>query len=95
MLPLIYMHFVPFLFVILFFSQFQLPKELQSRMYHMSCSYHIQDCQTDVIVFGGNKRRQSKFDRNVITSPVIIRFGKINAPTTVFTDLFLKVWPKN
>lgn len=60
----------------------------------MSCSYHILDCQTDVIVFGGNKRRLSKFDRNVITSPVIIRFGKINAPTAVFMDLLLKVWPK-
>ena len=43
----------------------------------MCCSYHIQDCQTDVIIYGGNKQRQSKFDRNVVASPIIIRFGKI------------------
>lgn len=45
-------------------------------MFHMCCSDHLQVKQTDVIIYGGNKQRQSKFDRNVITSPIIIRFGK-------------------
>ena len=41
----------------------------------MSCSYHIQTKQTDVIVYGGNKQRKDKFDRNVMTDAVIFRFG--------------------
>ena len=44
-------------------------------MFHMSCSYHIQTKQTDVIVYGGNKQRKDKFDRNVMTDAVIFRFG--------------------
>lgn len=52
-----------------------MPESLIPRMHHMACSYHIQDSQTDVIVFGGNIRRQSKFERNVVTLPIIFRFG--------------------
>ena len=42
----------------------------------MSCSVHIQERQTDVLVFGRNKQRKSKFERNVMTDLMIFRFGK-------------------
>ena len=31
---------------------------------------------TDIIIYGGNKRRESKFDRHVMTGLTILRFGK-------------------
>ena len=52
------------------------PPALKPRMFHMSCSYHIQDQQTDAIVYGGNKRRENKYDRNVTDVVAIFRFGK-------------------
>ena len=42
----------------------------------MSCSYHIAEGQTDVLVFGGNKQRKTKFERNVMTDLLIFRFGE-------------------
>ena len=30
-----------------------------------------------MIVYGGNKQRRDKFDRNVMTNPLIIRFGEL------------------
>ena len=42
----------------------------------MCASHFVEHGQTDVVVFGGNKRRQTKFERNVITGLVIFRFGK-------------------
>ena len=41
----------------------------------MSCSYHVSDRQTHVIVYGGNKQRQSKFERHVMTDLLIFKFG--------------------
>ena len=41
----------------------------------MGCSYHISDKHTDVLVYGGNKQRQSKFERHVMTDLVIFKFG--------------------
>jgi hypothetical protein len=58
-------------------KQFIFPPFLKPRMFHMSCSYHVQDKQTDVVIYGGNKQRQHKFDRNVITCPVIVKFGSV------------------
>ena len=43
----------------------------------MSCSYHITEQQTDVFVFGGNKQRKTKFERNVMTDLLIVRFGEL------------------
>ena len=48
------------------------------RKYHMSCSYHKQERQTDVFVFGGNKQRKSKYDRHVMTGLMVFHFGKRN-----------------
>ena len=42
----------------------------------MSCSYHITDRQADVFVFGGNKQRKTKFEKNVMTDLLIFRFGE-------------------
>ena len=42
----------------------------------MSCSYRIADRQTDVLVYGGNKQRKTKFEKNVMTDLLIIRFGE-------------------
>ena len=42
----------------------------------MSCSYHITERQTDVLVFGGNKQRKTKFEKNVMTDLLIFRFGE-------------------
>ena len=42
----------------------------------MSCSYHIADRQTDVLVYGGNKQRKTKFERNVVTDLLVIKFGE-------------------
>ncbi len=51
-------------------------KGLIPRKYHMCCSYFRQDRMADVVVYGGNKRRKNKFERNVMTDMIIIRFGK-------------------
>ena len=53
----------------------QLKILLRPRMWHMGCSYHIGERQTDVVVYGGNKQRQSKYERHVMTDVVIFRFG--------------------
>ena len=53
----------------------QLKILLRPRMFHMGCSYHISDKHTDVLVYGGNKQRQSKFERHVMTDLVIFKFG--------------------
>ena len=42
----------------------------------MGCSYHHGDRHTDVLVYGGNKHRQSKFERHVMTDLIIFKFGK-------------------
>lgn len=55
------------------------PPALTPRMFHMSCSYHMHDKQTDAIVYGGNKRRESKYDRNVTDVVAIFRFGELIA----------------
>ena len=54
----------------------QLKISLRPRKYHMSCSYHKQERQTDVFLFGGNKQRKSKFDRHVMTGLTIFHFGE-------------------
>ena len=41
----------------------------------MCTSHYRGGKQTDVIVYGGNKRRKSKFERNVMTDMIIFRFG--------------------
>jgi hypothetical protein len=48
---------------------------LTPRKYHMCSSHFVGEGQTDVIVYGGNKRRKSKFERNVMTDMMIFRFG--------------------
>ncbi len=50
--------------------------ELVPRKYHMCASYFRAERQADVVVYGGNKRRKSKFERNVMTDMLIFRFGK-------------------
>ena len=46
-------------------------------MYQMSCSYHHDGgMKSDAIAYGGNKRRQSKFDKHVMTDLRILRFGR-------------------
>ena len=54
----------------------QLKIPLCPRKYHMSCSYHKQERQTDVFLFGGNKQRKSKFERHVMTGLTIFHFGE-------------------
>ena len=54
----------------------QVKMELVPRKYHMCASYFRAEKQADVIVYGGNKRRKSKFERNVMTDMLIFRFGK-------------------
>lgn len=41
----------------------------------MCAGHFVKERQTDVIVYGGNKRRKSKYERNVMTDMVIYRFG--------------------
>ena len=57
--------------------QFQISPayQLKPRMFFSSCNHYIHTRQTDVIIYGGNKQRKDKFDRNVMTNPLIIRFG--------------------
>ena len=55
----------------------------------MSCSFHIQERQTDVIVFGGNKQRKSKYDRHVMTDLMIFRFGREINILTVLPNVIL------
>lgn len=42
----------------------------------MCCSYFRRERQVDVIVYGGNKRRKTKLERNVMTDMLVVRFGK-------------------
>lgn len=42
----------------------------------MCMSHFVRERQTDVVVYGGNKRRKTKFERNVMTNMIIFRFGK-------------------
>ena len=49
---------------------------LIARKYHMCASHYVGERQTDVVVYGGNKRRKSKFERNVMTDMIIFRFGE-------------------
>ena len=45
-------------------------------MFHMtSAYYHNHDCSTDVIIFGGNIKRKSKFDKHVVTEARVLKFG--------------------
>lgn len=53
----------------------QIKTNLIPRKYHMCVSHFVEERQTDVVVYGGNKRRKSKYDRNVMTDMVIYRFG--------------------
>ena len=62
-------------FIFLYLTQINLKIDLIPRKYHMCCSNFIEGQQTDVVVYGGNKRRKSKFERNVMTDMVIFRFG--------------------
>ena len=63
-------------------SNAQLIVNTRARMLHMtSVYYHKHDCSTDVIVFGGNIQRKSKFDKHVVTETRVLKFGmcyKIN-----------------
>ena len=45
-------------------------------MWHMACSYHIEDNRTDVLLFGGNIRRRSQAEKHVVTGLTIFSFGK-------------------
>jgi len=47
-------------------------------MYHMSTVYYRNhDYQTDVIIFGGNIQRKSKFDKHVVTEMRVLKFGEL------------------
>ncbi len=52
-----------------------MPSSLVSRKYHMCASHFVGERQADVIVYGGNKRRKTKFDKNVMTDMIVLRFG--------------------
>ena len=43
----------------------------------MCVSHFVQERQADVVVYGGNKRRKTKFERNVMTDMIIFRFGEL------------------
>ena len=60
--------------------------KLLPRKYHMCCSHFVRENQTDVIVYGGNKRRKNKFERNVMTDMIIFRFGMCHACGVVYTS---------
>ena len=45
----------------------------------MTCSFFHDTMMTDIIIYGGNKRRESKFDRHVMTGLTILRFGVIQS----------------
>ena len=45
-------------------------------MWHMACSYHMEDNRTDVILFGGNIRRRSQAEKHVQTGLTIFSYGK-------------------
>ena len=63
-------------------QQLKLRLSCLPRMFQMSCSSHERERgrererETEVVAFGGNKQRQNKFDRNVMTDLIIFRFGK-------------------
>ena len=56
--------------------QVKLEQELVPRKYHMCACYYRASRQVDVVVYGGNKRRKNKFERNVMTDMLIFRIGK-------------------
>ena len=41
-----------------------------------SAYYCNHDYQTDVIIFGGNIQRKSKFDKHVVTEMRLLKFGE-------------------
>ena len=45
-------------------------------MWHMACSCYYDGCQTDVLLYGGNKHRQSGSERHVMTGLTIFTHGK-------------------
>ena len=50
----------------------------RARMFHMtSVYYRNHDYCTDVIIFGGNIQRKSKFDKHVVTETRMLKFGKL------------------
>ena len=66
----------------------QLKIPLCPRKYHMSCSYHKQERQTDVFLFGGNKQRKSKFERHVMTGLTIFHFGEQWSVQSYVSNIF-------
>ena len=47
-------------------------------MFHMNSAYYCnRDYSTDhdVIIFGGNIQRKSKFDKHVVTETRVLKFG--------------------
>ena len=45
-------------------------------MFHMNSAYYCNhDYSTDVIIFGGNIQRKSKFDKHVVTETRVLKFG--------------------
>ena len=54
----------------------QLIVNTRARMFHMTSAYHrSHDYSTDVIIFGGNIQRKSKFDKHVVTETRVLKFG--------------------
>lgn len=49
---------------------------LRPRMWHMACSYHIEHGLTDVLLFGGNKHRESKSEKHVMADLTVFSYGK-------------------
>ena len=46
-------------------------------MFHMTSAYYRNhDYSTDVIIFGGNIQRKSKFDKHVVTETRVLKFGR-------------------
>ena len=44
-------------------------------MWHMAASCYL-DGKTEALVFGGNIRRSSKYDRHAVTDLTILTFGE-------------------
>ena len=40
-----------------------------------SACYHDNNYSSDVIIFGGNIQRKSKFDKHVVTETRVLKFG--------------------
>lgn len=65
---------------------------LMARMWQMTCSHHYGDMRTDVIMFGGNKRRQSKFDKHVMTALTVFRFGIVEDLQSMCMSVICQHW---